>query len=319
MNLLAAVLLAMSTECRGAVAFHYGPALTPAQMEFFGRFDVLVTHDPLPEKQVAELHRRGTKLALYEWSVAFYRTRRTRWDRHAPVLNERALRGGVGASDADAFYYDPAAPRFAEGRSRALAAKLRSIGYDGVFFDTLTEQSVHPDALAEYRKRHPDVPYDQAFARFLAALREKVSVIITNQGYRVAEHYLPYADYDVSESLFMRPAAEIDPLMQQWILPTAAKYPRVKFVHLNYVEPGGEEAVERMIGYARAYGHEAYVAYRDVRRTAIHEGYFECTPHPPSAPSPLSEGRRLPNVTTREIEVAFSPPRGEKVPKADEG
>ncbi len=37
------------------------------------------------------------------------------------------------------------------------------------------------------------------------------------------------------------------------------------------------------------------------------------TPHPPAAPSPLPRGEG--NLR----EVAFSPPRGEKVPKADEG
>ena len=264
----AALLVALPAlaERRGAVAFHYGPALTREQMEFFARFDVLVTHDPLPPKQVAELHCRGTKLALYEWAVAFYRTRATRWDRFAPVLNARPLRGGVGANDADAFYYDPAIP----GRARALAAKLREIDYDGVFFDTTTERSVHPDALPEYRRRHPDLPYDVAFASFLRELRTLLRVIITNQGYRAPEHYLPHVDYDVTESLLMRPRAEIDDVMRQWILP----HSHVQFIHLNYVEPGDDETIASMIRIAREYGHEAYVAFRDVTKTAFHEGYF---------------------------------------------
>ena len=56
----------------------------------------------------------------------------------------------------------------------------------------------------------------------------------------------------------------------------------------------------------------------------------ESAPHPPAAPSPHRDeaamGRRLPNDDfrvddSREVhgQVAFSPPRGEKVPKADEG
>jgi len=277
-KVLAAVLLLVALpafgERRGAVAFHYGPALTREQLEFFGRFDVLVTHEPLPKKQVDELHRRGTKLALYEWAVAFYRTRATRWDRSAPVLNKRALRGGVGAVDADAFYYDPAMP----GRARALAAKLRRINYDGVFFDTTTEGSVHPKALAEYQRRHPDLPYDAAFASFLRELRTLVRVIITNQGYRAAEHYLPYVDYDVTESLLMHPRAEIDAAMRQWILP----HPHVRFIHLNYAEPGDDEAIARMINIAREYGHEAYVALHDVTKTAMHEGYFRNAGVPPA-------------------------------------
>src|SRR5688572_24648469 len=40
------------------------------------------------------------------------------------------------------------------------------------------------------------------------------------------------------------------------------------------------------------------------------------TPHPPSAPSPLTEGRRLSRHTSIE---SLLPAHGEKVPKADEG
>lgn len=255
-----------------SVAFHYGPALTRPQLDWFARFEVLVTHDPLPQEQVAELHRRGTKLALYEWSVAYYATRNLR----LPVLHEKPLRGHAGAPDLDAFYYDPtvAAPRV-----RALAARLRKAGYDGVFFDTTTAQSVHPDALAAYDRRYPDVPYDVAFARFLRALRGEVELIITNQGYRAAEHYLPYVDFDVTESLFvmngrMRPWAELDALMRHWILPAAARYPHVRFVHLNYVEVADDASIVPVIAIAKMYGHSAFVALPDVTKTAIHEAYF---------------------------------------------
>jgi len=44
---------------------------------------------------------------------------------------------------------------------------------------------------------------------------------------------------------------------------------------------------------------------------------FLDTPHPPSAPSPLDEGRRISEGSFPSR--SFSPPRGEKVPKADEG
>ena len=278
MKLLAAALLLSAlplfAERRGAVAFHYGPALSREQLDFFGRFDVLVTHDPLPRKQVDELHRRGTKLALYEWAVAFYRTRRTRWDRIAPVLNRKPLRGGVGAADADAFYYDPAIP----GRASALAAKLRNVGYDGVFFDTTTEGSVHPEALAVYRKRHPELPYDVAFSNFLRDLRTRIDLIITNQGYRAAGHYLPHVDYDVTESLLMRPRDEIDAVMREWILP----HENTRFIHLNYAEPGDDAAIARMIRIAREYGHEAYVAFHDVTKTAFHDDYFRNAGVPPA-------------------------------------
>lgn len=267
----ALALPSIGEECRGSVAFHYGRALTAAQMELFGRFDVLVTHDPLPKAQVSELHRRGTKLALYEWAVAYYGKHR------AGVLNEKPLRGGVGAKDLDAFYYDPT---FARSRSRVLAAKLRKAGYDGVFFDTTTAQSVHPDALREYQRRHPDVAYDAAFAQFLRMLRAELKdgVILTNQGFHAAEHYLPYVDYDVTESLLVdrfrvRTFAEIDALMEAWILPAARRYPHVKFIHLNYVAVADDVSIAPVLAIARHYGHEAYLALHDVTATAMHDVY----------------------------------------------
>jgi len=280
-----------AAERRGAVAFHYGPTLTARQLEWFGRFDVLVTHEPLPQKQVAQLHACGTRLALYEWSVAYYATRA----RALPVLNRKPLRGGVGAADLDAFYYDPAAPSFDRLRSRDLAKRLRAIGYDGVFFDTTTEQSVHPEALAQYRRLHPEIPYDHAFSRFLAALRKELpkGLILTNQGYRAAEHYLPHVDYDITESLFTFPVGdgfqlrtrdEIADLMDQWILPAAGRHPAVRFLHLNYLAQPNEKVIAEIVRLARSHGQEAYVGLPDVTRTAFSDVYFE--EPPPSGNSP---------------------------------
>lgn len=274
-------------ERRGSVAFHYGPSLSDRQLAFFQRFDVLVTHDPLPPAQVAALRKAGTKLALYEWSVAFYRTlvrpgtwheRLLKGDRKT-LLNKHALRGHAGAQDADAFYYDPTtdpAPRV-----KAIAKRLQAIQYDGVFLDTTTFESVHPDAFTEYRRRHPDISYDAAFANFLAALRAELTLIITNQGYRAPEHYLPYADYDVTESLLTRPWHDasnrwnsVDFLMPELILPHASRYPHVRFVHLNYLEDRDPVRIERIIATARLYCHEAFVASSDITRTAYSDLYF---------------------------------------------
>jgi hypothetical protein len=287
--MLALTIPAVAAERRGSVAFHYGDALSAKQLAFFGRFDVLVTHDPLPPEQVKALHDSGTKLALYEWSVAFYRTlvRSGSWQERLlrrerkTLLNRRPLRGHAGAADADAFYYDPADEEQNRGRVRTIAKRLKAIGYDGVFLDTTTFESVHPDALEEFRWRHPELTYDAAFARFLAALRPQVGVIVTNQGYRAAEHYLPYADYDVTESLLTRPWHDasnrwnsVDYLVPELVLNNAAAYPDVRFVHLNYIEDGDPERIERIVATARLFGHDAFVATPDVARTAYSELYF---------------------------------------------
>src|SRR5689334_6824576 len=66
---------------RGAFAFHYAPQLSEEELHWYSRFDILVTHDPLPREQVERLHATGTRLVLYEWSVAFYESRATKWQR----------------------------------------------------------------------------------------------------------------------------------------------------------------------------------------------------------------------------------------------
>jgi hypothetical protein len=309
---------------RGSVAFHYGGALTRAQLEWFGRFDVLVTHDPLPPAQVKSLRAGGTRLALYEWTVAFYRTlvRRGSWHERLlrgsdALLSRRPLRGHAGANDADAFYYDPAHPEHASERVEAIAARLKEIGYEGVFFDTTTFESVHPDAIAEYRRRHPELSYDAAFARFLATLRKELTLIVTNQGYRAPEHYLPYADYDITESLLTRPWHDasnrwnsVDFLMPELILKEARRYPHVRFVHLNYLEKADPERIESILATARLFGQDAFVALPDVSRTAFSELYFL------DLGRPASEIRRDGLTATRAFEcgeVVVTPERAKIV------
>lgn len=273
-----AALTASASERRGAVAFHYATPLTPRQLDWYAGYDVLVTHDPLPPAQVAQLHARGTKLVLYEWAVAFYASLASPWQKQLiadrrGLLNTHPLRGHLGATDSDAYYYDPAAREHVDDRPRLLANKLRAIGYDGVFLDTTTAESVHPAALAEYRLRHPAVPYDAAFARFMKRLRAEVGVVITNQGYRAADSLLPFVDYDISESLITYPAGghyvmrrQARVLMRELIAPAKKKYPRVRFVHLNYVDSLTPEAVDKITRIARANGDEAYVTLPSITR-----------------------------------------------------
>src|SRR5437764_1343726 len=127
---------AYGAQRRGSVAFHYGGALTASQLAWCGRFDVLVTHDPLPPSQVAMLHQRGTRLAIYEWAVAFYAAlaKSDSWQasllaRRRGLLNGRPLRGGLGAADADAFYYDPATREHAEERPAANSSDWPTLRY----------------------------------------------------------------------------------------------------------------------------------------------------------------------------------------------
>ena len=130
-----AALASGASERRGTVAFHYATPLTPRQLAWYSRFAVLITHDPLPPAQVAQLHARGTKLVLYEWAVAFYASLANAWQKQLiadrrGLLHSYPLRGGLGSADADAWYYDPASREHVEERAGQLAQKLRAIGYE---------------------------------------------------------------------------------------------------------------------------------------------------------------------------------------------
>lgn len=46
---------------RAPFAFHYAPSLSAEALAWYSRFDVLVTHDPIPREQVDQLHAAGTK------------------------------------------------------------------------------------------------------------------------------------------------------------------------------------------------------------------------------------------------------------------
>jgi hypothetical protein len=267
---------------RGAFALHYGPAPAEKALRWYSSFDVLVTHDPLPPDQVALLRAAGTRLVLYEWAVAFYETRATPWQRSligtTHVLNSTPLTGGAGSATAPAWYFDPGWAGHAHERAHEIAARLQAAGYDGVFFDTTTAANVHETARREYEARHAGEPYDAAFARFLRALRDAMprGIIFTNQGYRSAEHYLPYADWDLTESLITRPRGDswevrpwddrADPwnsihfVMRTMIEPLAARYPRVRFAHLNYEDRHDGATIELARAVALLFGGEAYVS-----------------------------------------------------------
>jgi hypothetical protein len=308
--LSAAVLLSgtadeASASHRGAFAFRYAAKLTAAELEWYSRFDLLVTHDPLPPEQVAFLHSRGTKLVMYEWSVAYYDSLASDWQRslrrrRGALLNKDPLRGGSGSLDADAWYFDPASLRTSRERAAQVAKRLRVADYDGVFLDTTTEVSVHPEARRVYAKRHPGLPYDKAYSYFLAALRKELGrkIIFTNQGYRAAGDYLPFVDWDLTESLISRPVDgrfvlrpwndSNDPwnstlfLMTHLIEPVQRRYPAVHFAHLNYSSKSDAALTQTVIAAATLFDMPAYVASEEGED--VHDANYFLPPGKPLTP-----------------------------------
>ena len=257
-------------------AFHYAPSLSNEEIGWYSQFDLLVTHDPLPRDQVERLRRAGTKLVLYEWAVAFYESRATPWQNslrgRADLLNSRPLTGGSGSAS-PAWYFDPNTHAHHFDRAEDVARRMRDAGYDGVFFDATTASNVHSEALAEYGRRQPHIAYDEAFSRFLRELRRKMpeAILFTNQGYRRAQHYLPYVDWDLTESLIAAPSdvrpwanagapANTISVAMTNVAAIAQRYPHVRFAHLNY--SGGEgssDVIRLVVGVSQLFGGEGYV------------------------------------------------------------
>jgi hypothetical protein len=265
---------------RAPFAFHYAQQLSEEELSWYSQFELLVTHDPLPREQVDRLHAAGTKVLFYEWSVAFYEARATGWQKtllagdRDGVLNATPLTGGAGSETSGAWYFDPAIAGHRSGRAAEIARRLADTAYDGIFLDTTTIDNVHPRARAEYERRHPDEPYDAAFARFLQQLRKAApkAIVFTNQGYRKAEHYLPWADWDLTESLITTPSGvrpwndpddpwnSIHFVMKTMVEPIARRYPHVRLGHLNYLDVSDRASIRLVVAVAQLFDGEGFAA-----------------------------------------------------------
>jgi hypothetical protein len=273
------------------VAFHYQADFDEQKIDWYSRFGILVTGAILPSDLNERLRQRGARLVSYEWSSAFYPddpvSAPLSWQREvlqskgAWLLNRAPISGGAAEGGRGAWWYDFADPALRSRRAAHLAGTLVRSGYDGFFFDTLGFEQLPPPVQASFRSRHKEQDYNRCQAAFLGELRKLVGnskVLFLNQGYRQAELFLPHADYDLSESYFTLsqgnttrfrpwhdPAAPWESVrtpMAKLIMPAAQRFPRVRFVHLNYAA-GAQPLVRRAIQYslccARLWNHDAYL------------------------------------------------------------
>ena len=274
---------------RRGVAFHYQAHFAPRQLDWYTRFEVLVTGSILSAPQTAAL-KRGPKLVAYEWSSGFYQgdavSAPLEWQRSVEargqrwLLTERPLTGASAENGRLAQWYDFGSDELIDQRAAYLADRMVRAGYDGYFFDTVGDQCLPAEVLSAFKKRYPGMNYNQRQGEFLKALRSLLpagKLIFLNQGYRHAEHLLPHADLDLSESYFTylqgagtgfrpwhdpaRPWESVKTPMENLIAPAMRKFPRVRMVHVNYAA-GATRDVARARRYslacARVFGQEAY-------------------------------------------------------------
>lgn len=289
------------------VAFHYAAIFPPDAVAWYGRFSILVTGGILASSQTAALKARGAKLLGYEWSSAFYPddpvSAAPEWQRAALanrrqwLLNQTPIGGGAAAPGKQAYWYDFGAGELIAARAAHLAELLERSGYDGLFLDTLGFSQLPAEMREEFRRRHPEVDYERQQGKFLRQLRRYLGpgkLLFLNQGYRNADAYLPYADFDLTESYMtyirednqtvFRPwRSQTDPWqsisvpIERLVLPAARNYPAVRFVHLNYAA-GSRGTIARALRYSFAaaclFGHLAYLVAPDRPEAERDEIYF---------------------------------------------
>lgn len=279
-----AALLAIRVT-RPAVAFHYAALFSASEVRWYSRFELLVTGGILSPQQSAMLRQGGSRLIAYEWCSGFYAgdwvSAAEIWQKQVKpdwLLTREPVTGAAAEGGKLAHWYDFANPNLIAARAAYLAGLLANSGYNGYFFDTPGFESLPPPAQEAFRASHPGLDYNRCLGDFFGALRRQLpagKLIFTNQGYRHADYFLPHADLDLTESYFTyikdgatklrpwhdpeKPWESIRTPMVELVGKAEKKWPRVRFVHVNYAAGPSEEAA--LYGYAAAklFGHEAYL------------------------------------------------------------
>jgi hypothetical protein len=302
--LLAAGLKGATPLQTSGPAFHYAAVFPADAQQWYSRFPILVAGGILDGTQSRVLKVNGTKLIAYLWTSAYYpgdaSSAPLDWQARvaqqpAWLLNATPVGGGAAAPGKVANWYDFGNPDCVSARAADAAARLTQAGYDGYFFDTLGSEQLPASVLQEFQRRHPSLDYNVAQGGFIAALRSMLpgKLMFTNQGFRHAPAYLPYADLDLTESYFTAingsgtlirpwndsgsPWTSVKVPMEQLVLPAARAYTNVRFVHLNYAA-GSSSTVQRAVSYsyagAKLFGHEAYLVDFDAWSAERDEVYF---------------------------------------------
>jgi len=196
--------------------------LEDEQLAWAARFALVETgdlHEP-NDPDLAELRRRGVGVLLYDWMPAGYHYTDGSPDdpfmawvyprRESLTLNPSGPFPHCTAAGYDwceDYYYDLALSELRAKRAAYLAANLEAAQAGGVFFDwgpgVFFEEDAYAPMRETFARRHPDGDYPAAVGDFYGQLRAQLPearLIVSNQGFRNAEHVLPHVDLDMTES-----------------------------------------------------------------------------------------------------------------------
>ncbi len=197
-----------------------GEYLDDKELEWLSKFEIVHAgsiEEPLLPQDMEYLREKGVKTILADdWLPAAYyypggnNTSFMEWvyeHRYDVTLNPEGPFPHCQENGYDwrEYYFDFSVEELVAHRVEYLAEGLRNAGYNGIFFDwgngLFLQEKGYESINATYNSRH-SIPYSQAAADFLAALREEMPEIVieNNQGFREAKYYLPVLDYDMTES-----------------------------------------------------------------------------------------------------------------------
>jgi len=299
--------VSMQQRTLKTVAFNYAAKSPLADLQFFAKFDVLVTGAILSADQVGVLRSGNVQLVVYQWSSALYPgeggAAEHRWERrlktHADswLLSPDPVSGAAAAPGKSAFWYDFGNTDLISALAEHIRAVVQENHYQGVFLDTLGFYSLPDQLQKNFRTRHRTLDYDRCQGSFLSELRGALgaqAIIFTNQGYRRPEFFLPHADFDLIENSSTviktdggtgfrrwfekgREWESIEVPMVNLIMPASRLYPRTRFVHINYVN-GDEATCERAAVYsyacAKLWDQLSFAAPSGVQRAIRSDVYF---------------------------------------------
>lgn len=189
--------------------------LAAVDLAWLTRFRLLVTNGyDHPAPPVAQaLRAKGCRLFHYFWTNGFttheaqssslpdgsWRQELLR-DHPQWLLTSEPLEGPPGTPPS--YYYDFSSYELMVYLSQQIAKTRAAGGFAGIFLDYAGAYALPRSVADLWREKHPDLPYDQALARFLKTLRaeDRGTLIFTNQAILGDPTLLATVDYDLVES-----------------------------------------------------------------------------------------------------------------------
>ncbi|MEM2956615.1 MAG: hypothetical protein QW041_03535 [Candidatus Pacearchaeota archaeon] len=205
-----------SFDYNPTIAFIYH-AIKEEDMDFLSNFDIIVTGDFLKDDKINFLKSKNIKLVFYDWLPATYYCskpddwqmlvyqNRYQWTLDPDSSSPDPMGTKYGCKD---YFYDMANEDFINLRIEHIINYLKKYNYDGVFFDwgsgwNAFLENKYDFLINEFKKRHPNIDYNDMVLKFLKRLKENNIFVMLNRGFNSEKAKLNlYADIDTAESVF---------------------------------------------------------------------------------------------------------------------